>query len=489
MRNAKEKNMMQKTDKTAPRAAKAGEGAIKREDRTAGMSKADRAAMEKYAADYAGYLGIAKTERRAYAEAVRRIEKRGFRELSTFKTLKPGDKVWRGFHGKTLFATVIGRRPLEAGVNVVGGHTDAPRIDLKPVPVAEKGGIAYFDTHYYGGIKKFHWVAHPLAIYGRICRKDGTGADVSIGDAAGDPVFMISDILPHFGKDQASKPMSEGIAAENMDILAATTPDPGADGDAKDKVKAHVLRLLAEKYGVAEDDLVSAELEAVPAGMPRDCGLDRSMIAGYGHDDRVCAYAGLKALADLDGVPARTAVVLLCDKEEIGSVGASGMDSTFFENSIAELVVRRNPKAGDIAVRRALEASRMLSADVCAAADPMFPDADSTGNMARMNAGPCMIKYTGAGGKSGASDARAEFIASLRGVFDSAGVAWQAGELGRCEKGGGGTIAKFMARYGMDVVDMGTPLLNMHAPWELASKFDCWMTYRAYAAFLGAKER
>lgn len=458
-------------------------GLYTREDRTAAMAAADRKAQDAYAADYMGFLGAAKTERLAYAEAVRRIEKRGFKPLSSFRVLKPGDRVWRGYHGKTLFAAVIGSEKVSAGVRVVGGHTDAPRIDLKPVPVAEKGGIAYFDTHYYGGIKKFQWVAHPLAIHGVVCKKDGSTVGISVGDNPGDPVFMISDILPHFGKDQAKKPMSEAIAAENMDILAATTPGSGGESGGKDKVKENVLRILSERWGVEEEDLVSAELEAVPAGLPREMGLDRSMIIGYGQDDRVCAYAGLKALADLGKTPRKTAVVLLCDKEEIGSVGASGMDSTFFENSIAELVARQEPSAGGIAVRRALEASTMLSADVCAAADPIFPEADSPGNMARLNAGPCMIKYTGAGGKSGASDARPEFIARLRRIFDEAGVAWQAGELGRCEKGGGGTIAKFMAYYGMDVIDMGTPLLNMHAPWEGSSKFDCWMTYRAYGAF------
>ena len=459
-------------------------GTVKRENAVGRLSEKETAACADYAKDYVSYLGIAKTERRAYAEAVRRIEALGFRELSTFETLKPGDKVYRGYHGKTLMAAVIGQEPVANGINVIGGHTDAPRIDLKPVPLCEKGGLAYFDTHYYGGIKKFHWLVHPLALYGVIVKPDGSKVEVAIGDNPGDPVFQITDILPHFGAEQSGKKVSEAFDPEDMDVLIGSAPDPTADKDAKETVKRNILRILADTYGVTEEDFLSAELELVPAGMPRDLGLDRSMIVGYGHDDRVCAYAGLRALMDLPAIPRRTGMVLLCDKEEIGSVGATGMDSTFFENSVAELIARQDTPRPEIAVRRALEASRMLSADVCAASDPHFPNADSTGNMAKMNAGGCLIKYTGARGKSGASDARAEFIADLRRIFAKDGVVWQAGELGRCEKGGGGTIALYMARYGMDVVDFGVPLFNMHAPWETASKLDCYMTYRAYRAFL-----
>ena len=459
-------------------------GTVKRENAVGRLSEQEAAACADYAKDYVSYLGIAKTERRAYAEAVRRIEALGFRELSTFETLKPGDKVYRGYHGKTLMAAVIGQEPVANGINVIGGHTDAPRIDLKPVPLCEKGGLAYFDTHYYGGIKKFHWLVHPLALYGVIVKPDGSKVEVAIGDNPGDPVFQITDILPHFGAEQSGKKVSEAFDPEDMDVLIGSAPEPNAAKDAKETVKRNILRLLADTYGVTEEDFLSAELELVPAGMPRDLGLDRSMITGYGHDDRVCAYAGLRALMDLPAIPRRTGMVLLCDKEEIGSVGATGMDSTFFENSVAELIARQDTPRPEIAVRRALEASRMLSADVCAASDPHFPNADSTGNMAKMNAGGCLIKYTGARGKSGASDARAEFIADLRRIFAKDGVVWQAGELGRCEKGGGGTIALYMARYGMDVVDFGVPLFNMHAPWETASKLDCYMTYRAYRAFL-----
>ena len=425
--------------------------------------------IEKYSRDYMRFLAAAKTERRAYAEAVRLLEAKGFRPLEDVKALKPGDRVYRGYHGKTLFAAVIGKEPVTSGIRVVGGHTDAPRLDLKPKPLYEKGDIVYFDTHMYGGIKKYQWLVLPLALYGTVVKKDGTKVDVAVGDAADDPVFMISDVLPHFGKEQLEKKAKDLVAAEDMDVVAGL---------------GSVDKILKKKFGIEKDDLLSAELEIVPAGAPREVGLDRALIAAYGHDDRVCAYAGLHALMDLGRSRLqKTCAVVLCDKEEIGSVGASGMESSFFENTVAELIDRQAKSARDIDVRRALERSQMLSADVCAASDPHFPDADSIGNEAKLGKGPCAIKYTGAASKSGASDARAEFVAEIRRTMDDAKVTWQMGELGRAEKGGGGTISKFMARFGMDVLDFGTPLLNMHAPWELASKHDCYHTMKAYRAF------
>ena len=451
----------------------------------------DKKATEAYCKEYMDFLAKAKTERRAFAEAVRLVEKAGFRELSTVKRLKAGDKVWRGYHGKTLMACVIGKTPSAKGIRVVGGHTDAPRLDLKPRPVYEKGGVVYFDTHMYGGIKKYQWLVLPLALYGVIVRKDGTKVEVAIGDDPKDPVFMISDILPHLGKDQEKKTIREFFPAEDMDVIAATDAAAAYAGDkAKDKkdeaVRKSFVELLKKKYNVTEEDLLSAELEIVPAGLPREVGLDRSLIAAYGHDDRVCAYAGLSALLDVAKAktpPARTCACILCDKEEIGSTGASGMESSFFENTVAELLDRESSGSRDIDVRRALEASTMLSADVTAAADPHFPDVDSTGNEARLNKGPCASKYTGGASKSGASDCRAEFIAEIRRMMDAGKVVWQMAELGKAEKGGGGTIAQFMARFGMDVLDFGTPLLNMHAPWELASKIDCHQTKCAYLAY------
>ena len=448
--------------------------------------------MDGYCREYMRYLGIAKTERRSYAESVRILEKAGFRELSKFKSLKPGDKVYRGYEGRTVMAAVVGRRKIsEAGLKVVGGHTDAPRLDLKPKPLYEKGGYVYFDCHIYGGIKKYQWLVLPLALYGTIVRKDGTKVQVAVGDGPDDPVFMISDILPHLGKDQEKKHVTDFFPAEDLDVLAWTTyakPKKDSDEDAPKGDKPALVEYLKKTYKVDEEDLLSAELEIVPAGMPREVGFDRALIAGYGHDDRVCSFAALKALVDASGVkPEVTASILMCDKEEIGSMGSTGMQSSFFENTVAELIERQEKDARDIMVRRALERSSMLSADVTATADPHFPDVDSTGNSARFHMGPVASKYTGGTSKGGASDCGPEFVAEIRRVMEEGGVKWQMAELGRMEKGGGGTISQYMARFGMKVLDMGTPLLNMHAPWELASKFDCWQTYRAYSAYLRSK--
>src|SRR5574344_627725 len=443
--------------------------------------------IDEYCSEYMRYLGIAKTERRSYAESVKLLESRGFKEISKFKTLKPGDRVYRGYEDRTVMAAVIGSQPIsEVGLKVVGGHTDAPRLDLKPKPLYEKGGYVYFDCHIYGGIKKYQWLVHPLALYGTIVRKDGSKAQVSVGDNPGDPVFMISDILPHLGKDQEKKTRDEFFPAEDLDVIAWTTYAKAKKGDEDAKGdKPGLVAYLKRTYKVDEADLMSAELEIVPAGMPREVGLDRALIAGYGHDDRVCSFAALQALLDAaDDVPVQTASILMCDKEEVGSMGSTGMQSSFFENTVAELIERQEKDAKDIMVRRALEKSSMLSADVSAVADPHFPDVDSTGNSARFHRGPCASKYTGGTSKGGASDCSPEFVAEIRRIMDEGEVVWQMAELGKQEKGGGGTISQYMARFGMKVLDMGTPLLNMHAPWELASKFDCWQTYRAYSAYL-----
>ena len=449
---------------------------------------------EEYCREYRRYLGIAKTARRSYAESVRLLEKHGFKELSTFRRLKAGDRVWRGYEDRTVMAAVIGAKPIAAvGLKVVGGHTDAPRLDLKPKPLYEKGGYVYFDCHIYGGIKKYQWLVLPLALYGTVVRKDGTKIDVAVGDREGDPVFMISDILPHLGKDQEKKSVSEFFPAEDLDVFCWTTCADGKGDKAKgEKAKSALVEYLKKTYSITEDDLMSAELEIVPAGLPREVGFDRSLIAGYGHDDRVCSFAGLQALLDVasarGAVPAKTASILMCDKEEIGSMGATGMQSSFFENTVAELIERQEREARDILVRRALEHSSMLSADVTAVADPHFPDVDSTGNSATFHHGPCASKYTGGTSKGGASDCSPEFVATIRRIMDEGGVTWQMAELGKMEKGGGGTISQYMARFGMKVLDFGTPLLNMHAPWELASKKDCWETYKAYSAYLRSAE-
>ena len=447
--------------------------------------------IDTYCDGYVKYLGAAKTARRSYAESVKLLEDSGFHELSKFKTLKPGDRVYRGYEDRTVMAAVIGSESIsEAGIKVVGGHTDAPRLDLKPRPLYEKGGCVYFDCHIYGGIKKYQWLTLPLALYGRIVRKDGSFVDVAVGDKPGDPVFMISDILPHLGKDQEKKKVSEFFPAEDLDPVCWTTPGEGkkdADGEkgAPKADKAGLVAYLKKTYKVDEEDLLSAELEIVPAGMPRYVGFDRALITGYGHDDRVCSFAALQALVDAAGESlGRTASILMCDKEEIGSMGSTGMQSSFFENTVAELIERQEKNARDILVRRALERSTMLSADVTAAADPHFPDVDSTGNEARLHMGVAASKYTGGTSKGGASDCSPEFVAEVRRIMADADVKWQMAELGRQEKGGGGTISQYMARFGMKVLDMGTPMWNMHAPWEIVSRSDCWQTYRAYSAYL-----
>ena len=452
------------------------------------MKKMKYLSQTEYCREYMRYLGYAKTARRSYAESVRLLEKRGFKELASFKTLKAGDKVYRGYRDRTIMAAVIGKKPIaSAGLKVVGGHTDAPRLDLKPKPLYEKGGYVYFDCHIYGGIKKYQWVTLPLALYGTIFRKDGTKVEGAGGDGPDDPVFMISDILPHLGKDQEKKTVNEFFPAEDLDVVAWTTgngEEKAIKNDDGKTAKRRLVEYLKKAYKVDEEDLLSAELEIVPAGLPREVGFDRSLIAGYGHDDRVCSFAGLKALLDAsDEVPAVTASILMCDKEEIGSMGNTGMQSSFFENTVAEFIERQEKAPRDILVRRALELSTMLSADVTATADPHFDGVDSTGNEARFHRGPCASKYTGGTTKGGASDCAPEFVAKIRKIMEEGEVTWQMAELGRMEKGGGGTISQYMARFGMDVLDFGTPLLNMHAPWELASKFDCWNTYKAYSAY------
>ena len=458
------------------------------------MKRAARtASLEAYSAEYLRYLGVAKTARRSYAESVRILEAAGFRELGSFRSLKPGDRVWRGCEDRTVMAAVIGRRSVaEAGIKVVGGHTDAPRLDLKPRPVYEKGGAVYFDCHIYGGIKKYQWLTLPLALYGTVVRKNGSRVEIAVGDGRNDPVFMITDILPHLGKDQAKKTRDEFFAAEDLDPVCWSTPGKkkgkGDSDGAPSADRSGFVAYLKKKYRIDEEDLLSAELEIVPAGMPREVGFDRALIAGYGHDDRVCSFAALKALVDASrSVPEVTASILMCDKEEIGSVGSTGMQSSFFENTVAELLERQEKSPRDIMVRRALERSTMLSADVTAAADPHFPDVDSTGNEARLHRGVAASKYTGGTSKGGASDCGPEFIAEIRRIMAEEGVAWQMAELGKMEKGGGGTISQYMARFGMKVLDMGTPMWNMHAPWEIVSKFDAWSTYRAYSAYLRAK--
>lgn len=458
----------------------------KRDNGWTRLKRGEAGKINQYCAEYLDFLSEAKTEREAHDLARDMALAAGYRDLDAIPAkggaLKPGDKVFRSCRGKTLMLARIGERPVADGLSIIGGHIDSPRLDNKPNPLYEDGSLAWLDTHYYGGVRNYQWVAMPLAIHGVFIREDGSSVRITVGEKPEDPVFVITDLLPHLAKEQSKKPLNEGISGEGLNVLVGSMPVD--DKDVKQAVKANILRLLHDQYKISEEDFVSAELEIVPAGRAREAGFDRSLMLGYGHDDRICSYAGLRAILDSAKVPARTSVVLLCDKEEIGSVGATGMQSTFFENTVAELAARTDGAAG-LAVRRALERSKMISADVNAAHDPNYGDVSSpNGNMANLNQGVTVTKYTGSGGKGGASDASAEFVAEIRRIFNEAGVIWQIGELGKVDGGGGGTIAKFLAYYGMDVIDCGVALLSMHAPWEIAAKLDTYMMYKGYKAFL-----
>ena len=450
----------------------------------------ERTALMAFAEHYKDFLARGKTERECTAQAEEIARRAGFVPLEEAVRngvrLKPGDRVFSNWMGKSFMAFIIGSRPLEDGMNILGAHIDSPRTDVKQNPLYEDEEIAYFDTHYYGGIKKYQWVALPLALHGVIVRRDGSKAVIAIGEDPEDPVFYISDLLIHLAQDQMTKPAREVIEGEALNLIVGGMP---LEGEEKDAVKANVLRLLKEKLDVEEEDLLSAELEVVPAGAPRDVGFDRSMIAGYGHDDRVCAYPSLMALADYEGVPEYTLCAILTDKEEIGSVGATGMDSHYFENTVAELYSAWADEYSELGLRRTLRESRMLSSDVSAGFDPNFAGVFEKKNAALMGHGVCFNKFTGRGGKGGSNDASAEFVAEVRRIMDEAGVDFQTAELGRVDVGGGGTIAYMCSKYGMNVIDAGIAVLSMHAPWELVSKADLWEAYKCYCAFLrGARK-
>ena len=457
-------------------------------------SAEERARLNAFSDAYRSFLDSAKTEREAASEAERVCRAAGFRNLDALiqsgEPLGPGDRVYRKWMNKSFMAFVIGSDSLEDGMNILGAHIDSPRLDIKQNPLFEEESLAYLDTHYYGGIKKYQWLALPLALHGVVVKRDGDRVEVTIGEAEDDPVLCITDLLPHLAHEQMEKAASKFIDGEALNLLVGSQPECGGEKDGekaeakKDAVKRAVLSVLKRDWGVEEEDFVSAELEAVPAGRARDAGLDRSMILAYGHDDRVCAYPSLMALADVDDVPERTLCAVLADKEEIGSVGASGMNSHFFENTVAELTALLGYE-GELAVRRALQNSRMLSSDVSPAYDPTYSGVFEKKNQAMLNLGVCFNKYTGARGKSGASDANAEYMAAVRRVMDEANVCGQTSEIGRVDAGGGGTIAWLCAKYAMNVIDCGVPVLSMHAPWELVSKADLWEAYKGYCAFLG----
>ena len=443
------------------------------------LTQSEESELNAYCEDYKQFLDAAKTEREAVAEAVRLAEARGFKPFTRGMSVQAGDKLYRVNRGKSVMLTVLGTRPLSEGVNIGAAHIDSPRLDLKPAPLYEDSELAFFKTHYYGGIRKYQWVAIPLELHGVIAMKDGSVLQVSIGAAPGDPVFTVDDLLPHLGAEQSKKPLGEAIPAESLNILVGSRPFK--DDEGADRVKLAILDLLNQKYGVTEADFISAELEAVPNFKASDLGFDRSLIGAYGHDDRVCGYACLAALLDLSA-PERTAVCMLADKEEVGSTGVSGMKSAAFDTFMSDLC-----DAQRVPLKVCYEKSFCLSADVTAAYDPNFADVYEKRNSALINYGMGLCKYTGSRGKSGASDASAELVAYVRRVLDEAGAAWQMAELGKVDAGGGGTVAGFMAERDIDTLDAGVPVLSMHAPFETVSKLDCYMTYRGMKAIYEAK--
>lgn len=437
---------------------------------------------------YKECLNLGKTERECVNLTVEMAKAVGYRSLEEVlkagAALTPGDKVYAVCMGKTIALFQIGQEPISKGMNILGAHIDSPRIDIKQNPLYENEDFAYLDTHYYGGIKKYQWVAQPMALHGVVAKKDGTVVDVVVGEKDTDPVMVITDLLPHLGAKQMDQKASLVIQGENLDILIGNRPlEKGEDEeDVKEAVKANILKILKDAYDMEEEDFLSAELELVPAGKARDCGLDRSMILSYGQDDRVCAFTSLFAMLDVENT-AKTTCCLLVDKEEIGSVGATGMHSRFFENVVAELVAL-NEGESELKTRRALQNSRMLSSDVSAGYDPLFADVFEKRSAALISRGISFNKFTGSRGKSGSNDANAEYIGKLRKVFDDANVAYQITELGKVDAGGGGTIAYIMANYGMEVIDSGVAVLNMHAPYEVSSKADVYEAVKGYRAFL-----
>ena len=439
-----------------------------------------------FAEEYRKFISNCKTERECVTALEARAKVAGFMDLKDViangTTLKAGDKVFANNMGKGMALFVIGQDSMEKGMNILGAHIDSPRLDLKQDPLYEDTDFAMLDTHYYGGIKKYQWVTLPMALHGVIVKKDGTVVKVNIGDKPGDPVVGVSDLLIHLSGDQMTKKASEVIGGENLDLLIGSIPMETEDENVKEKVKANIMNILTKEYGVEEEDFLSAEIEVVPAGEAKDYGFDRSMIMGYGHDDRVCAFPSFEAIAVSEN-PKTTSVCLLVDKEEIGSVGASGMESRFFENTVAE-VMNATGDYSELKLRRALANSKVLSSDVSAAYDPNFPSVMTKHNTAYFGKGLVFNKYTGSRGKGGSNDANAEYIGKLREIMDRHEVSFQTAELGKVDQGGGGTIAYILANYGMNVIDSGVPVLNMHAPWEIISKVDLYEAYRGYIAFL-----
>ena len=457
-------------------------------DKKTGWNRMDdtaQAAMMDYAEGYKAFLNEAKTERDAVRRLQAMAEKKGFRAYKRGNKLYAGDKYYKINRNKAIILFVVGKDGMKRGINLAAAHLDAPRIDIRTVPLYEDNDMALFKTHYYGGIKKYQWTTIPLELRGVVCRVTENGVesiDVRIGDKPGDPLFVITDLLIHLASDQMGKTMMKGIEAESMNVLVGSKPSQ-SDIDTSDKIKLWVMEYLNKEYGITEEDFLSAELSCVPAFDARDIGFDRSFVGGYGHDDRVCAYPAATALLDLADVPDKTAMAILVDKEEIGSDGVTGMQSHFFDTLVADLC-----RADDVLPEACIEQSTCLSADVCNAFDPNYPQVSEKRNDARANCGVALVKYTGSRGKSGSSDATAELMAKMRYCFNKNGVIWQTGQLGKVDQGGGGTVAMFMANRNIDTVDCGVPVLSMHAPFEVIAKLDLFAAYNGFRAFYGMNE-
>lgn len=444
-----------------------------------GLSENEMNDIMKFSDEYMYFLNNGKTERECSSFVKKMLDENGFVSIENKDSLQEGDKVYYINRNKSVYAAVIGKEKLENGINVIGAHIDSPRLDLKPNPLYEEGGFAYFKTHYYGGIKKYQWTTIPLSIHGVIAKANGEVVNVNIGESDEDPIFTITDLLPHLAQEQMERKLKEGVKGEDLNLLIGSIPFD--DKEVNEKVKLNILKLLNEKYGIVEADLLSAELEIVPTFKAKSLGFDRSMVAAYGQDDRVCAYTAVRALLDTH-VPTKTAVIILSDKEEIGSVGNTGMESLVFDMFISELLNKTGENRPDL-IRKVFCNSRMLSSDVDAGFDPIYASVSDTKNAGYLGKGIALVKYTGARGKSGASDANAEFVAQIRGILENANIPYQLTELGKVDIGGGGTIAYILANKGMDVIDCGVPVLSMHAPYEVTSKFDVYCAYETYKAF------
>lgn len=450
------------------------------------MNEDTKKAVYSFNREYMAFLDCGKTEREACSFLIKEAEKAGFVDFDKSdakKVFAPGAKVYKNIHNKSVICAVIGKNDPELGIKIIGAHIDSPRLDFKPRPFTEDSGIGYIKTHYYGGIKKYQWVTIPLSIHGRVIKSDGSYVDVVIGEKDSDPIFTITDLLPHLAQEQVEKTGAKVIDPENLNIIYGSVNLN--DGDEKDGLKKCLLDAVKKEYNISETELITAEFEAVPAFKARDLGFDRGMIAAYGQDDRICAYTAFRALLDVREVPDTTCVCYLSDKEEIGSMGNTGAQSYAFQNFIGEIVNSVHGDTAYISLRRCLACSEMLSADVTAAFDPLYASVYDKTNAAFCGLGISLEKYTGARGKSGASDANAEFLAKIVNIFEKNNIPWQIGEMGRVDLGGGGTIAQYMANLGINVIDCGVPILSMHAPYEVSSKCDVYWTYRGYLAFFG----